>query len=53
MPLDPPLHTPLEVIFPKDRFRSRLIVTFADFATETMQQLGVELEKRTAAALKP
>jgi len=34
VPLDPPLYTPLEVIFPKDKFRSRLITTFADFATD-------------------
>ncbi len=50
LPLDPPLYTPLEVIFPKDRFRSRLIVTFADFATETLQQLGEVLDKKAAAA---
>lgn len=53
IPMDPPLYTPLEVIFPKDRFRSRLIVTFADFATETMQQLGAVLDKKTATAQKP
>jgi len=35
--LSPRLYTPLEVILPKDKFRSRLITTFADFATEVMQ----------------
>ncbi|MCB1907959.1 MAG: LysR family transcriptional regulator [Rhodocyclaceae bacterium] len=38
--LDPPLATPLEVIFPRDRFRSRLITTFADFATQELQRLS-------------
>lgn len=48
VPLDPSLYTPLEVIFPKDRFRSRLIVTFADFATETLQSLGAALDKKVS-----
>ncbi|QID17531.1 LysR family transcriptional regulator [Nitrogeniibacter mangrovi] len=37
VPLSPRLYTPLEVILPKDKFRSRLITTFALFATEVMQ----------------
>jgi len=37
VPLSPPLYTPLEVILPKDKFRSRLITTFAQFATEVIQ----------------
>ncbi|MBT0960706.1 LysR family transcriptional regulator [Denitromonas iodatirespirans] len=36
VPLSPKLYTPLEVIFPKDRFRSRLITTFAEFAAEQL-----------------
>ena len=46
--LDPPLATPLEVIFPRDRFRSRLITTFADFATHELQRLS---EQRAAVEL--
>lgn len=37
IPLDPPLYTPLEVIYPRDKFRSRLITTFAEFATEGLR----------------
>ena len=37
VPLSPRLYTPLEVILPKDKFRSRLITTFAEFATEVIQ----------------
>lgn len=40
--LDPPLYTPLEVIFPRDRFRSRLITAFADFATVEFARLSSE-----------
>ncbi|MCZ4305208.1 LysR family transcriptional regulator [Zoogloeaceae bacterium G21618-S1] len=36
VPLTPKLYTPLEVIFPKDKFRSRLITTFAEFAVEQL-----------------
>ncbi|KAA3655166.1 MAG: LysR family transcriptional regulator [Proteobacteria bacterium] len=36
VPLQPKLYTPLEVIFPKDKFRSRLITTFAEFAVEQL-----------------
>lgn len=37
IPLDPPMYTPLEVIYPRDKFRSRLITTFAEFATEALR----------------
>jgi len=37
VPLKPRLFTPLEVILPRDKFRSRLISTFAGFATEVLQ----------------
>jgi DNA-binding transcriptional LysR family regulator len=37
VPLDPPLYTPLEVIYPRDKFRSRVITTFAEFATEGLR----------------
>lgn len=36
IPLSPQLFTPLEVIFPKDKFRSRLITTFAEFAESVL-----------------
>jgi DNA-binding transcriptional LysR family regulator len=40
IPLDPPLYTPLEVILPRDKFRSRLITTFADYATEEFARMA-------------
>ncbi|PTD98010.1 LysR family transcriptional regulator [Pseudothauera lacus] len=40
VPLDPPLYTPLEVILPRDKFRSRLITTFADFATDALARMA-------------
>lgn len=33
--LDPPLYAPLELILPRDRFRSRLVATFADHISES------------------
>ncbi|THF66095.1 LysR family transcriptional regulator [Pseudothauera nasutitermitis] len=42
VPLDPPLYTPLEVILPRDKFRSRLITAFADHATEMLAELATE-----------
>ena len=38
--LEPKLHTPLEVILLKDKFRSRLVNTFADFVTEEIGRLS-------------
>jgi len=32
IPLEPRQYTPLEVFIPKDKFRSRLITTFAEHA---------------------
>jgi len=43
----PKLFTPLEVIVPKDKFRSRLITTMAEYATE---ELGRMAGERTGAA---
>lgn len=40
VPLDPPLYTPLEVILPRDKFRSRLITAFADHATEQLVRMA-------------
>ncbi|WP_374481169.1 LysR family transcriptional regulator [Zoogloea sp.] len=40
IPLEPRLHTPLEVILLKDKFRSRLVNTFADFVTEEIGRLA-------------
>ncbi len=42
IPLDPPLYTPLEVILLKDKFRSRLVNTFADFAAAEIARLAEE-----------
>lgn len=42
-PLDPPQYTPFELILPKDRFRSRLVTTFADFARERIQTMEQQL----------
>ncbi|THF55865.1 LysR family transcriptional regulator [Pseudothauera rhizosphaerae] len=45
IPLDPPLYTPLEVILPRDKFRSRLITTFADYATAEFAHMATALLK--------
>ncbi len=42
IPLEPRLYTPLEVIIPKDKFRSRLITTFADHAAEKLATMATE-----------
>ena len=42
VPLDPPLYTPLEVIILKDKFRSRLVNTFADFVIEEIARLSAD-----------
>ncbi len=42
VPLEPQMFTPLEVIIPRDKFRSRLITTFADFACEEMARMERE-----------
>ncbi len=38
IPLNPQLYAPLELITPRDKFRSRLISTFADFAHEELSK---------------
>lgn len=43
--LEPRLYTPLEVIIPKDKFRSRLITTFADFASEELVKMAAEFSQ--------
>lgn len=40
--LDPPLYTPLEIILLKDKFRSRLVNTFADFVAAEIPRLASE-----------
>lgn len=40
VPLEPRLYTPLEVIIPKDKFRSRLITTFADHAATELAKMA-------------
>lgn len=42
IPLEPRLYTPLEVIVPKDKFRSRLITVFADHAVEQLADMSTE-----------
>ncbi len=43
IPLQPRLYTPLEVITPRDKFRSRLITTFADYASEELATMATEM----------
>ncbi len=43
IPLDPPLYTPFELIIPRDKFRSRLITTFADYACEELARMAETL----------
>ncbi len=45
MPLDPPLYSPLEVIVPRDKFRSRLITAFADYACDELARMAQEQSK--------
>ena len=40
IPLDPPMYTPLEVIIPRDKFRSLLITTFADYAVRELAAMA-------------
>lgn len=40
IPLEPRLYTPLEVIIPKDKFRSRLITTFAEHAVAELAAMA-------------
>lgn len=40
VPLEPRLYTPLEVIIPKDKFRSRLITTFAEHAVRELADMA-------------
>ncbi len=41
--LSPKLYTPLEVIVPKDKFRSRLIVTMASYAIVELAKMAEEI----------
>ncbi len=43
--LEPRIYTPLEVIVPRDKFRSRLITAFADFASEEFVRMAQEADK--------
>ncbi|HQZ02803.1 MAG TPA: LysR family transcriptional regulator [Thauera sp.] len=38
--LEPRIYTPLEIILPRDKFRSRLITAFADFACEEFARMA-------------
>lgn len=46
IPLEPRQFTPLEVIVPRDKFRSRLITTFAEHAVAEFQRMAAALEGR-------
>ena len=45
IPLQPRTYTPLEVIVPRDKFRSRLITAFADYACEEFTRMAREEEE--------
>ena len=40
IPLTPPLTRSLYVVYPKDRFRSRLVTTFIDFAKQQLREFS-------------
>ncbi len=40
VPLEPPLRRTLSLVYPREKFRSRLLNTFADFAKERMKQIA-------------
>ena len=40
VPLDPPLIRTLSLVYPKEKFRSRLLSTFVDFAMTRMKQMA-------------
>jgi DNA-binding transcriptional LysR family regulator len=40
IPLSPPLMRTLSVVHPKEKFRSRLLTTFVDFATTRMREMA-------------
>ncbi|MCK2094804.1 LysR family transcriptional regulator [Thauera aromatica] len=44
VPLEPRTYTPLEVIVPRDKFRSRLITAFADYACEQFTLIAEQEE---------
>lgn len=41
IPLKPQLKRPLSIIVPKDRFRSRLVTTFVDFARQQVKEFSL------------
>lgn len=48
IPLEPRLFTPLEVIIPRDKFRSRLITTFAEHACAELTEMAATVAERAA-----
>ncbi|MDO9598173.1 MAG: LysR family transcriptional regulator [Azoarcus sp.] len=46
IPLEPALYTPLEVIIPRDKFRSRLITTFAEHACEELAAMATRVAEK-------
>ncbi len=41
IPLDPPLTRSLYLVYPEDRFQSRLTATFIDFARSKLKELAI------------
>ncbi|MBR0565298.1 LysR family transcriptional regulator [Azoarcus sp. L1K30] len=46
IPLEPRLYTPLEVIIPRDKFRSRLITAFAEHACKVLAEMAEDVALR-------
>lgn len=44
VPLEPRTFTTLQMILPRDKFRSRLITTFADFVCDEIARIAKEEE---------
>jgi DNA-binding transcriptional LysR family regulator len=44
IPLEPRTFTTLQMILPRDKFRSRLITTFADFVCDEIARIAREEE---------
>ena len=44
VPLEPRTFTTLQMILPRDKFRSRLITTFADFVCDEIARIAEEEE---------
>ena len=45
IPLNPPLYTPFEIIIPRDKFRSRLVTTFSEYAQRELTRNSLEYQQ--------